>query len=61
MQDFFRHFWIYHPGQWKYLRGNVQAFGKWDGFWGTVYLAFPVLNTLRHWKLRKARLEIPRV
>ena len=58
MRDLFRHFWIYQPNQWQYLKGNVRMFGKWDGFWGTVHLAFPILNTLRHWRLRKAQLVV---
>lgn len=54
----FSHLWLYVPGQWKYLRGNVRMFGLWDGFWGTVYLVSPLLNTLRHWKYRKHRLSV---
>lgn len=53
----FSHFWLYQPGQWKYMRGNVRTFGLWDGFWGTIYLIFPFANSLRHWRHRKSRLE----
>ena len=52
------HLRLYSPGKWKYLRGNIQTFGLWIGFWGTVYLASPLLNTLRHWKYRKCSLSI---
>ena len=54
----FAHFWIYRAGQWQYLKGNCRTFGKWGGFWGTIGLAFPIYNTLRHWRFRKARLEL---
>lgn len=55
----FEHFRLYQSGQWKYLRGNVRQFGRWAGVMGTLGLCFPVFNTLRHWRLRRARLVIP--
>lgn len=53
------HFRLYERGNWKYLRGNMGQFGRWSGFMGTLCLCFPIFNTLRHWKLRKAALVIP--
>ena len=53
------HFRLYQRGQWKYLRGNVSCFGLLQGISGTLGLAFPIYNTLRHWKYRKYRLVIP--
>ena len=54
----FSHFYLYAPGNWQYLRGNMKMFGRWSGFWSTMDLICPALNTLRHWKYRKARLTI---
>jgi len=54
----FSHFWLYSPGHWKYLRGNVQMFGLWTGFWATMDLACPLLNSLRHWKYRRWTLKL---
>jgi hypothetical protein len=55
----FEHFHLYRSGQWRYLRGNIRQFGGWDGFWGTVGLVCPAFNTIRFWKLRRAKLVIP--
>jgi hypothetical protein len=54
----FSHFYLYTPGQWKWLKGNMRTFGRFSGFMSTLYLAFPALNTLRHWKHRKSRLDL---
>jgi hypothetical protein len=53
------HFKLYRGGQWRWLKGNMAMAGRWSGFWSTCYLAFPILNTLRFWKYRKATLELP--
>lgn len=58
VQSAFSHFWIYMPGARRYLRGNVRAFGFWSGLHSTLSLACPLYNTVRHWKYRKAKLEI---
>jgi hypothetical protein len=58
VRDLFAHFWIYQPAQWQYLKGNMATFGRWSGFWSTVELAFPMFNSLRHWRHRKTRLEL---
>lgn len=54
----FSHFHLYSSGQWRYWRGNIKTFGIWDGFWSSVGLTFPIFNTLRHWKYRKAKLVL---
>ena len=53
------HFRLYESGNWRWLRGNMRMAGLWSGFWSTCYLAFPILNTLRHWRHRKSTLELP--
>jgi hypothetical protein len=58
VQSAFSHFWLYAPGALQYLRGNIRAFGFWSGAGATLALACPLYNTVRHWKHRKARLEI---
>jgi len=52
------HFKLYESGQWKYLRGNISCFGLYQGIMSVIGLAFPIFNTLRHWKYRKHRLVI---
>ena len=53
------HFALYQEGQWRFLSGNINCFGFISGLDGTLGLAFPIYNTLRHWKRRKMRLVIP--
>jgi hypothetical protein len=53
------HFKLYQGGQWRWLKGNMAMAGRWSGFCSTCYLAFPILNTLRFWKYRRATLELP--
>lgn len=51
-------FRLYESGNWKYFRGNMRTFGRWDGFWMTVCLISPLFNTLRYWKYRNHRLKL---
>lgn len=52
------HFRLYEGGNWQWMRGNMQMSGRWRGFWSTMYLVCPLLNTLRFWKYRKATLQL---
>ena len=53
------HIRLYKRGAWRFLRGNMATFGALSGVLGTIYLAFPIVNTLRHWKYRRYFLVIP--
>ncbi len=57
----FEHFRLIEFGQWQYWRGNIRQFGFWDGLSASINLSFPILNTLRNWKYRRATLVIPGV
>lgn len=59
IRDALSHFKPYESGYWKYLRGNIKAFGFWGGLNGTLGLAFPIYNTLSNWKYRKDELALP--
>lgn len=52
------HFRLYESGNWKWFKGNMATFGKWDGFWSALCLVCPLFNTLRNWKYRKATLVL---
>lgn len=52
------HFRLYEGGNWRWFKGNMATFGKWDGFWSTIGLICPLFTTIRHWKYRKAQLVL---
>ena len=52
------HFKLYQSGQWRYFKGNMATFGKWDGFWATIGLISPLWTSLRHWRYRKSHLTL---
>jgi len=52
------HFRLVEWDQWQYWRGNIRTFGFWNGLRSSVTLSFPILNTLIHWRYRKATLSL---
>lgn len=60
LREFLWHFRLVEWGQWRFWRGNIQAFGWFGGMRGNLTLSFPFLNTLINWKYRNARLVFPR-
>ena len=56
----FTHFYLWQPGMLQYLKGNIQAFGFFDGLNATIGLMCPFYDTLKNWKYRKHQLIIPR-
>lgn len=54
------HFRLVEWGQWRFWRGNIATFGFWSGLKSSITLSFPIINTLWHWKYRKARLVLPK-
>lgn len=60
IREFLWHFRLVEWDQWQYWRGNIQMFGFWSGLKSSITLSFPIINTLWHWKYRKARLVFPK-
>jgi hypothetical protein len=60
VREFFWHFRLVEWDQWRFWRGNIKMFGFWSGLKSSITLSFPIINTLWHWKYRKARLVFPK-
>ena len=56
--EFFSHFKLYDHTAWEFLRGNMTTFGWLSGFCSTIFLAFPALSSLWHWRNRKKYLVV---
>jgi hypothetical protein len=58
IREAFSHFHLWQSGMLQFLKGNIQAFGFWDGVSATVGLCCPIYDTLKNWKHRKKHLVI---
>lgn len=50
---------FYEHEYWRYMGGNMTQFGRWQGFWSTIYLVFPKLSKVWFWKYRNYKLTFP--